>query len=222
MKIIKKILSLFFANRNNKINTSNSEIPALEQVRYNNFINLEVKKYKILSTLDIDTCEYCGNLDLKEFDIKDYNPGITAPPFHDGCRCTICPAFDDELDNTGERIARNPITHKSYYVPCTMTYIEWKKQYIDTKPECKRMYEIVRLKNHNLKNDYTEYLQYQKIFKRNNIGYTIDAFQDIKYNNCVEYEKILQYYNLYINGKISDDVSYTAWKKQKIHNKNGK
>ena len=101
MKIIKKILSLFLANRNNKINTSNSEIPALEQVRYNNFINLEVKKYKILSTLDIDTCEYCGNLDLKEFDIKDYNPGITAPPFHDGCRCTICPAFDDELDNKG-------------------------------------------------------------------------------------------------------------------------
>ena len=217
MKIINKIISLSFCNHN-KFHISNNKISNLEQIRYNNFIDLGVKKYKILSALDIETCEFCGNMDLKEFNLKDYKTGVTAPPFHDGCRCTICPAFDDEFDNIGERVARNPITHKTYYVPVNMSYKEWKKQYIDANLEEKRTYEITKLKNQNLQNDYTEYMQYQKIFKRNNIGYTLDAFQDIKYNNSTEYKKILQYFNLYINGKLSTDISYTNWKKSKETN----
>lgn len=90
--------------------------------------NSKVKKYKILGTLDFETCSKCGKMDGKVFDLKDYKPGITAPPFHDGCRCTTTPHLDEDLweDLKDERIARGK-DGKTYYVPGDMTYSQWRK-----------------------------------------------------------------------------------------------
>lgn len=88
--------------------------------------NSKVKKYEILGTLDFETCSKCGKMDGKVFDLKDYKPGVTAPPFHDGCRCTTCPYFDDDFGITGERVASDK-DGKTYYVPSNMTYSQWRK-----------------------------------------------------------------------------------------------
>ena len=48
--------------------------------------------------------------------MKDYEAGVTVPPFHVYCRTTTVPYFDDEF-NVGERAARDPETGKTYYVP---------------------------------------------------------------------------------------------------------
>lgn len=82
--------------------------------------------YQILSALDLSTCDICGSLDGKIFKNKDAKVGINYPPFHQGCRCTVVPYFDDEFDDGGTRIARNPITGKSEYVS-NMNYTQWKK-----------------------------------------------------------------------------------------------
>lgn len=90
--------------------------------------NSGAEKYEILATLDMETCDQCGKMDGKIFDLKDYKPGITAPPFHDGCRCTTTPHLDEDLweDLKDERIARGK-DGKTYYVPGDMTYSQWRK-----------------------------------------------------------------------------------------------
>ncbi len=66
-------------------------------------------------------------MDGKVIDKKDYQPGVTVPPFHPNCRGTTCPWFDDMAD-VGQRIARDN-EGKVYYVPPDMTYREWEKTF---------------------------------------------------------------------------------------------
>lgn len=185
----------------------------LDTQRISSFKNLGVQKYKIVGTLDSTTCSKCGEYDMQVFNISDYKKGVTAPPFHDGCRCTTAPAFDDEFEY-GERAARN-MDGKTYYVPRNISYKEWKKKYIDSDPLEKQKFEIIRLKEKNFESDYNEYVKYQtsNIFKKIHIGRSISSFQDIKYNNPHEYAKIKAYYKLYICKQLTNDITYTKWRK---------
>ncbi|MFL8713008.1 minor capsid protein [Clostridioides sp. GD02377] len=85
------------------------------------FNNLLVEKYEIVATLDLRTSNICRELDGKVFDMKDYQVGITAPPFHCRCRTTTAPWFEDE---EGYRAAKGE-DGKTYYVPSSMKYKEW-------------------------------------------------------------------------------------------------
>ncbi|HGM1480134.1 TPA: minor capsid protein [Clostridioides difficile] len=91
------------------------------------FNNLDVEKYEIIATLDLKTSNICRELDGKVFDMKDYQVGITAPPFHPRCRTTTTPWFEDE---EGYRTARGE-DGKTYYVPSSMKYKEWYEKYIN-------------------------------------------------------------------------------------------
>lgn len=96
------------------------------------FNDLGVEKYEIVATLDNKTSDICQGLDGKVFEMKEFEPGTTAPPFHVNCRSTTAPYFDDEF-SLGERAARDA-EGKTYYVPSDMTYKEWKtKQEEDIK-----------------------------------------------------------------------------------------
>lgn len=93
--------------------------------------NLDVEKYEIVATLDSKTSEICRSLDGKVFDMKDYQAGVTAPPFHPYCRTTTAPYFDDweELGIDRERVARND-KGKNYFVDGNTTYKEWEKKFV--------------------------------------------------------------------------------------------
>lgn len=95
--------------------------------------DLSVNKYEILATLDLHTSDICQDLDGKIFDRKDYQVGVTAPPFHPNCRTTTVPWFPDDVD-TGERTARGKDGEEGY-VPQNMTYKEWYNKYIEQKFE---------------------------------------------------------------------------------------
>ncbi|HBG2388779.1 minor capsid protein [Clostridioides difficile] len=90
------------------------------------FNDLDVEKYEIIATLDLRTSNICRELDGKIFDMKDYQVGITAPPFHCRCRTTTAPWFEDE---EGYRAARGE-DGKTYYVPSSMKYNEWYEKYV--------------------------------------------------------------------------------------------
>lgn len=94
------------------------------------FSELDVEQFEIVATLDSHTSEICQDMDGKHFPMSQYEPGITAPPFHVWCRSTTVPYFDDEFDSVGERAARGE-DGKTYYVPANMTYKEWKKSFVD-------------------------------------------------------------------------------------------
>lgn len=136
------------------------------------FNDLDVEQFEVVATLDSRTSSICQELDGKVFDMKDYEAGVTAPPFHVYCRTTTVPYFDDEF-NIGERAARDPETGKTYYVPSNMTYPKWKQSFVDgeSKGELKSIKpsdiikpkEVIekldKLKSSGMtKDDYDEYL----------------------------------------------------------------
>ena len=94
------------------------------------FESLGVEQYEIVATLDSHTSDICRSLDGKHFPMKDYQPGVTAPPFHVYCRSTTVPYFDEQFD-IGERAARDEATGKTYYIPDDMNYQEWKETFVE-------------------------------------------------------------------------------------------
>ncbi len=133
------------------------------------FNSLNVKQYEIIVTLDSHTSEICQKLDGKVFDMKDYEVGITAPPFHVNCRSTTAPYFDDEFTE-GEQRAYRAEDGKTKYVDSKIKYKEWYEKYVNTSTnsnngviiqnkkilsldECKQIIEEQNIKfcNNNLK-----------------------------------------------------------------------
>lgn len=98
---------------------------------------LGVEQYEILATLDNRTSEICRELDGKVFYLKDYEVGVTAPPFHPWCRTTTVPYFDDEFTEGEQRAARDETTGKTYYVSADIKYREWEAKYVKSKAELK-------------------------------------------------------------------------------------
>lgn len=95
------------------------------------FEELGVEQFEIAATLDSHTSDICRSLDGKHFPMKDYQPGVTAPPFHVFCRSTTVPYFDEDLGDIGERAARDEETGKTYYIPDDMNYQDWKETFVD-------------------------------------------------------------------------------------------
>lgn len=93
-----------------------------------------VEKYKILATLDSKTCGICGELDGKIYPVAEAVTGKNMPPFHPFCRCTDVPYYPD-TPTDGKRAARD-VEGNSIEVPESMTYAEWKKQFL-SKEELK-------------------------------------------------------------------------------------
>lgn len=96
------------------------------------FKELGVDQYEILAALDSRTCDICQELDGEVFTMKEYEVGMTAPPFHPNCRCTTIPYFDDEFSAVEQRAARDPETGKTVYVPADIKYQEWEEKYVQS------------------------------------------------------------------------------------------
>ena len=92
------------------------------------FNDLDVEEFEIVATLDTHTSEICQDMDGQHFKMKDYEIGVTVPPFHPNCRSVVVPYFEDNFG--GERAARNA-EGKTYYVPDNMTYPKWKESFVE-------------------------------------------------------------------------------------------
>lgn len=145
------------------------------------YADLGVEEYKIVATLDLKTSTICRDLDGKVFKINDYQPGITANPFHPNCRSTTAPHFEDE-ELKGQRAARDPVTGKSVYVD-NMTYPEWYKKYVKGNPQA----ELNEKKLKNAGADQKQYDEYKQRLGAENLPKSLDKFQDIKYADEAEY-----------------------------------
>lgn len=95
------------------------------------FNELDVEQYEIVATLDSHTSDICRSLDGKHFPMKNFQAGVTAPPFHVYCRSTTVPYFDEDFGDIGERAARDEETGKTYYIPDDMHYEDWKQTFVD-------------------------------------------------------------------------------------------
>ncbi|MCL1872970.1 MAG: minor capsid protein [Clostridiales bacterium] len=102
-----------------------------------------VKEYEIVATLDNRTSAICQSWDGEHLPLSQFEPGVTAPPFHVYCRSTTAPYFEDL---GGERAAR--AEDKSYYtVPANMKYPEWKEKFVKGAPKAIADPKIIKLLN---------------------------------------------------------------------------
>lgn len=86
--------------------------------------DLGVKEFEVVETLDSHTCETCGDMDGKHYPMKDYQTGVTAPPFHPNC-------YDREteiLTNNGWKLFEELNAEDMVYTINAETMIpEWQK-----------------------------------------------------------------------------------------------
>lgn len=138
------------------------------RARLKSYQDLGVEKYEIVATLDNRTSDICQDMDGKVFDLKDYEVGVTANPFHVRCRTTTAPYFDDM---EGERAARNEVAGETEYVPADITYKDWKEKYISKNPfektEKSDIIKEIRENSTILKNLELNKVEYKKVGKLN-------------------------------------------------------
>ena len=113
------------------------------------FKNIDVEQYEIVATLDLKTSEICQEMDNKVFDMKDFEVGVTAPPFHCYCRTVIAPYFEDDESVRAARDENGEYVEVPY-----MNYTEWKGKYIKNEKEnvVHKPYiaELEKLENFNI------------------------------------------------------------------------
>lgn len=131
------------------------------------FEDLGVEQYEIVATLDSHTSKICQNLDGKHFPMKDYEAGVTAPPFHVYCRSTTAPYFEEDFGDIGERAAREEETGKTYYIPENMNYKEWEEKFVTKKKKSEKP-QVVSQPIFNDKRLQASYLEFMEVLKNSN------------------------------------------------------
>lgn len=94
------------------------------------FKNIDIEQYEIVATLDLKTSEICQEMDNKVFDMKDFEVGVTAPPFHCYCRTVIAPYFEDD-----ESVRATRDENDNYMEVPYMNYKEWKEKFVKEREE---------------------------------------------------------------------------------------
>ena len=120
------------------------------------FKALDVEEYEIRVSYDEKTCDICQEREVKHFATSQWEPGVTAPPFHVNCRCDQIPYFDDEFSVMGTKAARDE-NGKTVFIPANMTYDEWKKVFVEGDKtglqEVKMTMEKSRDMGYNVRNE---------------------------------------------------------------------
>jgi SPP1 gp7 family putative phage head morphogenesis protein len=101
------------------------------------FEDAGIEKYLYRALLELRTCKRCGGLDGKSFPVSEQKVGVNMHPMHPNCRCFISP------DMTPEELAeitRSAQTGADNWepIPANMTWEEWRKKYVDGKPEMQK------------------------------------------------------------------------------------
>lgn len=155
------------------------------------FNDLDVEKYEIVATLDSKTSEICQSLDGQVFDMKDYQVGVTAPPFHVWCRSVTCPWFEDD---DGMRVARDA-DGNTYYVPSNMKYADWKEEFV----------QDATAKGIST-SDKNQFERYFNVLKENSPK-TLEEFIKIKYNDKDKWNQLKHQYRTVNRYEVQGNVS---------------
>ena len=147
---------------------------------------LGVENYRILEALDGKTCGMCADMDSKLFNRKDFEIGVTAPPFHPRCRGNTIPEVDDDLLKQGRKRAARDENGKTIYVD-DMSYKQWKEKFVTEKGQQAWDYYEKSAKNKGA--DKKQHEKYKAVLGKN-APKSLEEFQKLKYTNSEEWDKI--------------------------------
>lgn len=144
-KLIDEITKQFNVKRHQAENLVQTEKAYFQSLAQKDAFNdLGVKEYEIVATLDNKTSDVCREMDGKHFNLEDFAPGATAPPFHNRCRTATAPYFNDEFTVDEERAARDDSDGSYYSVPGNMKYQEWYDKYVKEEVKLKDAIKVVK------------------------------------------------------------------------------
>lgn len=206
-----KTMEVSKAQAGRLIMTESAAISAAAQK--NCFKYLDVERYEILATLDSHTSDICQEMDGKVFEMKDYEVGTTAPPFHPNCRSTTIPYFDDEFTKHEERAARDEDTGKTYYVPADMKYEEWEKQAVVNSMPQDQEIKITKKKNQNaysVDRQVVNSKEYHDKYEQLNIGKNTAEQAYVKAKDMLEFADGTQMeYTCVLDARTGNEVFYS-------------
>lgn len=145
----------------------------------------DLEYYRYLATLDSQTDEECGALDMRRFPVKDARPGVNFPPMHPNCRCTTMPDMSEQVIAKIKRAARDPVTGKSITVPGNMSYAEWHKKFVQGVPEA----EAAEKGWKNRAADRKQLEQYRDLLG-DYAPKSLVSFQRLKYNEPEKWQEL--------------------------------
>ena len=93
--------------------------------------DLGCEKYEVIATLDDRTSSICRSMDGKVFNMKDYQVGVTASPFHSNCRSVTAPYYDKIEGDTNLRASRTE--DDDYELVDVKDYQDWYDNYVEKK-----------------------------------------------------------------------------------------
>lgn len=140
--------------------------------------DLGVEEFEVIETLDGRTCEKCQSMDKKHFPMNQCKIGVNAPPFHNRCRGTKCPYFDDEFSVNLKRAARDKDGNTVYVDD--MSYKEWKEKFI--KEESQEEWNYYEKSAKNMTADREQYERYKDVLDKN-APKSLEEFQRMKYTD---------------------------------------
>lgn len=135
------------------------------------------------ATLDGKTCDKCRDLDGKVYKIDDPNKPI--PPLHPFTRSHLLDLPSKEWRPSGrwDNENRKIINYKNYK--------EWYEQQVKEQPD----FQIKEKMHKNKSNDKKQFENYKEILG-NDAPKSFDKFQELKYNNTKEWDRVSYKYKL--------------------------
>lgn len=128
-KLINKISKKFNTTKRRAGNVVMTESAYFASVAQEEcYKDLDVDRYEIVATLDTKTSKICQDMDGEVFDMNEYEPWVTAPPFHNFCRSVTAPYFEDFTE--GSKRWYRDADGNTGYVDADMKYNEWYDKYI--------------------------------------------------------------------------------------------
>lgn len=149
----------------------------------NSYIDAGIEKYEVLATLDMRTSDICRDQDGEIYNVSDYNPGVTANPFHARCRSTTVAWFDESEYLEGEkRQSMDGLIN-------SQSYEEWYGQNVEGNKPNEDKQKMIQ----NRLGDIAQMKKYQDA-KVEGAPKSLTAFQDLKYSDQEKYEELMKAY----------------------------
>ena len=105
--------------------------------------DLGCEKYEVIATLDDRTSHICRSMDGKIFDMKDYEVGVTASPFHSNCRSITAPYYDKIDGDINLRASRTE--DDDYELVDVKDYQDWYDNYVEKNNKSSIIKETIPL-----------------------------------------------------------------------------
>ncbi|SDN14929.1 minor capsid protein [Acetanaerobacterium elongatum] len=188
----KQFAKVFDVKRSEAYRLLNTEAAFIQgQATADGYKETGVEQYEICATLDSHTSEICREQDGKVYETAKMVVGVNYPPFHPHCRTTTVPVIEGYDKSKDTRIARDPSTSKAVEVPAGMTYREWKASLVEKYGAAEM--EALQNKEKSESKDFAQYQKYKAAIG-GQVPKTFANFQELKYNNTEEWERLKGYF----------------------------